>query len=308
MARDVLAAVSNSRDDGEPLESAPDMDGRGAAAVATAAPMATMMSPAPAVTATKATKATPYLPNALAQWQKFLDRAERLRLDPEVFETYVPILASRHRLHPLLAADLLLRPSKRHYHVMDPRVPQYLQVLLKLRIVDSPTVLRVMYRYSTSQTYVPQIQAQPRAHGGGGKGRGKGRVAARHQQQQDQQQKEVRRWGNSYAYEELLFWGLARGLSQGIRSTREASEILRIVARWMVLFTDVAAVFSGDAFGAMHSLETKEEMEGSRQAFTLLLLGVCENAVVLDTLGRPSLKGRVLSLGLEAHRLVWNGC
>ncbi|KAK0719808.1 mediator complex, subunit Med5 [Lasiosphaeris hirsuta] len=241
--------------------------------------------------------ATAGLPAAVGQWSKFLSHAERQRLDADIFATYVPILFSKHRLPPAWVAELLLRPTKGNQDALDPRVPQYLQVLLKQDLVDTASVLRALYLFSTSHTQAPQAQTQI-----GPDARRKG-AGVQHQRPKKSRRK-VLRWRSSYASEEVIFWRLAKGISQGtgITNGREAIEVVFMVTRWMALFTEAAAAFSRDAFGAIHSLQAKDEMESSRQAFMLLLLGVCENRIVLTTFGRPGSKGarRQLARSLEA--------
>jgi len=238
--------------------------------------------------------ATAALPAAVAQWQKFLERARLRRLDTEKFAAYAPIIASKHRLPPAYVADLLLRTTKGHRDFLDPRVLQYLQVLLKLKLVDTPSVLRALYKYSSSHTYAPQEQQQQNA---GDKGGGvvslKGKGKEQKQPRQQQHRVEVVRWTHSYASEELIFWRLHKELQsgQGIRTAREAIEVVRLLARWIVLFTDVAAAFSRDAFGAVHSLQTKDEMIMARQSFIVLVLEVCNSPMVLRTFAKAGSKG-----------------
>jgi hypothetical protein len=222
------------------------------------------------------------LPAAAAQWHKFLERARLRRLDQEKFEVYAPIISSKHRLPPVYVADLLLRTTKGHVDFLDPRIPQYLQVLLKLKLVDTPSVLRALYKYSSSHTHAPQ-QRQAQQEKGKGKEKEGTRVG-------------IVRWTHSYASEELIFWRLHKELQQGmgIRTAREAIQVVRLVAQWMVLFTDVAAAFTQDAFGAVHDLQTKEEMAMARQAFIVLVLEVCNSPMVLRTFEKPTAKGEFI--------------
>ncbi|KAK5657305.1 hypothetical protein OQA88_3367 [Cercophora sp. LCS_1] len=224
------------------------------------------------------------LPHALSQWNRFLDNASRQRLDQELFATYAPILASRCRIPPVTLADLLLRPVPPRSDMLDPRVPQYLQVLFKQKLVDTPSVLKALYRYSTSHRWVPPPPPPPQVKkedAGGDK-------------------KEAIRWGNSYPSEELIFWRLARSVSQGggIANAREAVEVVRVLARWMALFSDIAAA---EGFATQASLVTKAEVESARQAFMLLVVGVCESAVVVEALGKDGAKlaRRELAKGLD---------
>ncbi|KAK3327996.1 mediator complex, subunit Med5 [Cercophora scortea] len=219
---------------------------------------------------------------SVEQWTNFLSSAETRRLDADTFRTYAPMLHSKHRLPPSHIADLLLRPTRSHRHSLDPRVPQYLQALLALRLVDAASVLGALCKYSSSHAQADEVH------------RDQGRP---------QKKPKIERWRSSYASEEVIFWRLAKCMSQGteVKSSSDAYRVAIMLARWMNLFTDAAAAFSRDAFGAMHSLQAKDDMENSRNAFLILLLGFCENHVALATLARPLARGarKHLSESLE---------
>lgn len=108
----------------------------------------------------------------------------------------------------------------------------------------------------------------------------------------------LQRWRSSYASEEIIFWRVAKAVAAGnggeivgVRNGGEAIGFVKVVAQWMGLFTEAATAFSRDAFGAVHSLQAKDEMESSRAAFLLVLLGVCENEVVLGVFGQVGSRG-----------------
>jgi len=121
-----------------------------------------------------------------------------------------------------------------------------------------------------------------------------------------QQKKDPTRWRSSYASEEIIFWRVAKAIAAlggggdsgevvvGIRNGGDAIGVVKVVAQWMGLFTEAATAFARDAFGAVHSLQAKDEMESSRSAFLLVLLGVCENPVVLGAFGREGSRGMFL--------------
>ncbi|KAK3373899.1 mediator complex, subunit Med5 [Lasiosphaeria ovina] len=226
------------------------------------------------------------LPAAVAQWIKFLSNAHARRLDVEDFASFAPILSSKHPLPRTLVAELLLRPTKDNQDLLDPRVPQYLEALLKLKLVDAPSVLRALYKFSTAHS-----KAHPAPAEGNGAGNGNPRGHASEQQQQQRSQK-VLRWRSSYSSEEVIFWRLAKHISvaKAIKTGRDAVELLTVLAKWMTLFADAAAAYSRDAYRTMHSLRAKDELENSRAAFNLLILGVFETETVLSVLGRQEAK------------------
>lgn len=256
------------------------------------------------------------LSQSLHQWTKFLARCESRRLDPEKFACFVPMLYSKHRLPPAVIADLVMRPTRSNREALDPRTPLYLGVLLKLRMVDLGGVLRALLRYSSLHGEVRKgQQEEDEEMGNGGQQGGNDR-----KQQQQKRKLPAVRWRSSYAAEEIIFWRLIKAVSNsnvtgqgqgqpagggsganntnsknegivGIRNGGDAVSVLKAVTQWMALFTEAAAAFSRDTFGAIHSLQAKGEIESSRATFLLLLVGVCENPVVLSVLGKDGSKG-----------------
>ncbi len=216
---------------------------------------------------------------ALDQWSKFLSHALATRLSPDDFASFAPLLYSKHRLPQVAVADLFLRPVPDSQSSLDPRIPQYLQSLLKLDLVDISSVLRALYKYSSSQA---QSQSNPA-----------GSTTAANGHAQESQKKKTPRWTHSYPAEETIFYRLAKTVAQGggVKSTVQAAQVLIVLSKWITLFADAATAFSGDAFGTMQSMRAKEDMESARSAFIVLLLGVCENHHALAALSKPSAKG-----------------
>ncbi|KAI0595642.1 mediator complex subunit Med5 [Biscogniauxia sp. FL1348] len=212
------------------------------------------------------------------QWVKFIAQCISSRLDPDTFESYVVLLSSKHPLPPAVVADICLRPQPSNRESLDPRVPRYLHVLTSHKLIDTPSVLRALYKYSTSH-----IQAQ------------NGDSSAL----ETNQDKAPLRWGNSYTAEEVIFYRLSKAvrLAAGIRDTSDALEVCKLMAKWLSLFTSASAGFAQDAMGQLQSSQLRDEMEAARAAFVMLLLGICENEIVLQALSRPLAKGarRMLS-------------
>lgn len=210
------------------------------------------------------------------QWARYLSQCLASRLDPEEFESYVPLLYNKYPLPPLLIADICLRPQPSNHESLDPRISRYLEVLTQRKLVDTPSILNALYKYSTSQMYL---------HSGSADG-----------QDQDNQNAygEVPlRWASSYTPEEVLFYRLSKAvrLGNGIKNTGEALGICVLMARWMTMFTTASTAFAQDVMGQLQST-SREEMEAARAAFVMLLLSVCENHFALRGLSRPSAKGR----------------
>lgn len=230
---------------------------------------------------------------AVEQWNRFLAQCISARLDPEPFESFVTILNSKHPLPPPAIADIFLRPQPSNHESLDPRIPRYIQVLSHRRLIDAPSILKAMYRYSTSHTQAqraghPPLEdehadVRPGEPGvkmeGGGTATGTRPVTLR--------------WGSSYASEEVIFYRLTKavGLGAGIKGASDALDVCKVIARWMSLFTSASAAFTQDVMGQLQSTQSRDEMEAARAAFVMLLLSVCENQTVLSALSRPVAKG-----------------
>ncbi|RYC61127.1 hypothetical protein CHU98_g5102 [Xylaria longipes] len=216
------------------------------------------------------------------QWTQYLSKCLNSRVDPEEFDAHVPLLYRKHPLPPIVIADVCLRPQPFNHESLDPRISRYLQVLTQRQIVDTPSILNGLYKYSTSQMYLHTPGADDQA--------------------QDQDQLPLR-WASSYTPEEILFYRLSKAvrLGNGIRNTGEALGTCVHMARWMTMFTTASAAFAQDVMAQLQNT-SREEMEAARAAFVMLLLSVCENHLVLRGLSRPAAKDvrRVLSESLTS--------
>ncbi|KAK4033848.1 hypothetical protein C8A01DRAFT_19269 [Parachaetomium inaequale] len=230
---------------------------------------------------------------AVAAWELFLHRALTRRLDPDTFAAYLPIHFAEHPLPPVIVADILLRPTPLQHYSLDPRVPLYLNRLLKQRRVDVAAVLRALFKYSSAHLRVPSPDAADALVADGikkedGEGEGEG-VGAGGPQKTTRQ---IVRWQNSYEDEETILWWLAQALHQGsgIKTAQNVIQVAKVLAKWMGLFAEAAAAFSRDAFGSIHGLQAGDETEDARTAFVLLLIAFSETPLVLATLERPACK------------------
>ncbi|KAK4223951.1 putative mediator of RNA polymerase II transcription subunit 5 [Podospora fimiseda] len=222
---------------------------------------------------------------AVAQWIKFFSRAEYRRLDPEKFATFARIIFTKHPLPPQIIADLLMRPTASNREALDPRLPHYLEGLLKQKIVNTAAVLGALYQYSTTHTQIQSDPSSQNATAG----------AIKEEPGVDSLPKEKRkvtRWRCSYSSEAVVLWQLARYVNQGtgIRTGRDVIEIVKVLIRWISLFIDVAAAFSRDAFNAMHTQQQRNEVMAARDAFVLFFMAFSENKTVVATLDRPITK------------------
>ncbi|KAL1869677.1 hypothetical protein VTK73DRAFT_3051 [Phialemonium thermophilum] len=209
----------------------------------------------------------------LDHWSSFISHALATRLDTDTFESYVPLLNAKHPLPPPVVADVLLRPSPPNHDWLDPRILQYLPVLLKLKVVDTVAVLSALHRHSTSHSFSS---------------------SSNEGDSNTDTSKKVWRWTNSYGAEEVVFYRLTKAVAQGsaVKTTTEALQLAKAIGKWMTLFSSASASFAEAAvIGAISPpSQIKEEMESARAAFVMLCLGVFENQMVVDALSRPLAK------------------
>ncbi|SPQ21889.1 8b6b1964-9f6b-4b76-8ea6-73ca0a4b37d5 [Thermothielavioides terrestris] len=224
--------------------------------------------------------ATAGLPAAVAVWSEFIRRALNRRLDQEKFAAFVPILFSQHPIPPVILADFILRPSDVTRYSLDPRAFLYLQVLLKQRRLDIASVLRALYKYSSIHELVRPQDGASAAPGDG---------AA----EEKKTPGKLVRWQNSYEIDEILLWRFAKAVNAGtaITTAETAIHVAKVLAKWMPLFTEAAAIFSREAFSSLHGMPPRDETARARNAFALLVFAFSENPVVIKTLSRPAFKG-----------------
>lgn len=261
--------------------------------------------------------------DSYAAWETFFSKALEKRLDMDKFADWAPIMKDRHGsvVGPVLLADLVLRPTRWNRWTLDPRVPYYLQTLLDLRMVDVPAVLAALYRYSTAHGFLSmaggQSKEQQQQNGDEkedkaatmagikieeGLGSSEGLDIGGVTRDASKGKKGIVRWQSSFSSEEVIFYRLTKAVSQGaaIKNGKDAVDICAVMARWMALFTTATATFAahdedvimgGAGAGEnVPSRQKRDEMDNARAAFVMLLLGVCENAIVLQALSKDFAK------------------
>ncbi|KAM5342665.1 hypothetical protein ACJ41O_013631 [Fusarium nematophilum] len=216
---------------------------------------------------------------ALQYWIQFVARCISQRLETDRFEAYVRLVYAQHPLPPAIVADFFLRPQPSNDDSLDPRIPPYLQVLTQLGYVDTPSILKALFKYSSSHA---QAQAQQQQANDG-------------QEKNENSQSEkptIRRWKSSYWAEEVIFYSLTKSVVEGkaIPDSRTALEIVKIISKWMALFTAASAAFAADMLGQLHTAQAREEMESARAALVALLLRLCENEILVKAVSKPFAK------------------
>lgn len=224
---------------------------------------------------------------SLAFWTKFVDKCIRERLDVDHFKTLVRLCYDQHQLPAPAIADLFLRPQPNNCYSLDPRVPPYLSVLGDLGYVDAPAILRALYKYSSSHKLVesPQNGANDE-DGEDGSGSPEGNKADK-----KKKEKKTLHWKSSYWVEEVVFFRLCRQVHEGqaVQDTATALEVIKIVSKWLALFTAAPTAFATDLMSPTHNLQM--EMESARAAFVPLLLRLTDNPSVLKVIRKPIAKG-----------------
>ncbi|KAK7409684.1 mediator complex subunit [Neonectria punicea] len=215
---------------------------------------------------------------ALSYWADFVARCIARRLETDRFEAYVTLVHSKHPLPPVAVADFFLRPQPSNHDSLDPRIPRYLQVLAQLGYVDTPSILKALFKYSSSHT---QAQAQPQ-----------------NPTQTDGPDKKkpakppITRWESSYWAEEVIFYSLTKSVVQGraIPDSRTALDVVRIISKWMALFTSASTAFAADVMEHVQTSKAREDMESARAALVALLLRLCENEILVKAVSKPFAK------------------
>lgn len=240
---------------------------------------------------------------AEAAWTAFHTRALKTRMAPGTFADFAPLLAARHHLAPFAVADLLLRPPPWSSYNLDPRVSEYLQILLDLKLVDVQAVLAAVYRWSSVQTLVSARRLKEEDEAAAAEAAMPGLKSEAGDGEDSKVEAKTAglvRWENSYSNDEAIFCRLWKMVASGagIKDGKDALEVGVLVARWMMLFAtvlphehDPGIIMGHLNNGPSVPHGVRVEVENSRTAFTSLLISFCENSVVLQALGSSQAKG-----------------
>ena len=217
------------------------------------------------------------LRDSLVFWNDFFTQCLAQRLETDRFDTLVRMVHTRHPLPPAAIADLFLRPQPSNRNSLDPRVPLYLQTLATLGYIDSAAVLQALYKYSSlhGQLHTDEGPAQGEKDGSSGK--------------------QTRWWKSSYWVEEVMFYRLTKVLVEGreVQGSKNVLEIVKIVSKWMTLFTAASPSLGAEIMGQLPDAERRDEMESARAAFVALLMRLCDSEPLVRTITKPFAKGTV---------------
>jgi mediator of RNA polymerase II transcription subunit 5 len=225
--------------------------------------------------------------SAARTWSKFLSHSLATRLDPEGFESYVQLLSAKYSLSPTHISDLFLRPSATNDGSLDLRIPRYVQIMLELELVNIPAILRALRKYSTFGTVLEVQDAEGQSKGVSTDGE-KGR-----RQKAEERRK---RWTNSYAAEETLFYQAAKYITSGSapKDIQETIDLILVSTKWIDLVSS-----AGNKANEMLNLghAQAQEMSATTTALGTLMVAVVDNERVVQALSKKSCpKGTVAQL------------
>ncbi|KAI8714275.1 Mediator of RNA polymerase II transcription subunit 5 [Fusarium sp. LHS14.1] len=209
-------------------------------------------------------------------WKQFVSRCIAKRVDTDRFEVLVQQVYAEHPLPPAVIADFFLRPQPSNDNSLDPRIPPYLQALTRLGYIDTPSVLQALYKYSSSHA---QAQQQPND------GDDKNEAA-------QPPKTHIKHWKSSYWAEEAIFYSLTKAVVEGraIPDSTIALDVVKIISKYMTLFTAASTAFAADMLGQLHSPQIRDEMESARAGLVALLLRLCENDILVKAVSKPFAK------------------
>ncbi|KAI6782859.1 uncharacterized protein J7T54_002018 [Emericellopsis cladophorae] len=218
------------------------------------------------------------LRKSLFLWTEFARRCLNERLPIDKFQTFARLLYQQHHLPPAAIADLFLRPHPNDCYSVDPRIPPYLQKLSDLGCIDTPAILKTLYKYSSAHLLLEEQSA------------GSGPLAkdtkTPNGNEADAEGKPLR-WKSSYWVEEVLFFRIVKSLHDGeaVRNTTTAYAVLQVVSQWIALFVATASTAPLDVMSQPSSL--RMELGSAKAAFVPLLLRLTDNEAVLRIVSRP---------------------
>ena len=205
------------------------------------------------------------------EWALFLDRCLQHRIQADPFDAAATQLHIKSPLPGPKLATLLLKPRSTATNSLDPRVIIYAERLLALKKVDTSDVLSAIFQHSKDRSGAREASSL----------------------------KEPSQWKNPSELEEVLFYRLQKAYSSPDRpaNNTEGRRTLVIVSQWMS-----AMVISHTNDSMMQAINGTEQQPQDQQqsinvrdALGVLVLGLIDNAKVLQLLNKKELKGRYFS-------------
>lgn len=214
--------------------------------------------------------------SAAQTWSTFFAHSLASRLDPESFQSYVQLLSTKSPLPSTHVCDLFLRPSDTNDGSLDPRIPRYIQIMLGLGLVNIPGILRALRKYSTFGTIIEVQDAEKPS-----------KDAPDEEDRRRKQEGPRKRWMNSYAAEETMFYQVAKHISSGSapKDIQESIDLILVSIKWMNLVAQ-----AGNKANEMLNIgqSRAQEMSATITALGTLMVAVFDNERVIQALNKKS--------------------
>lgn len=212
------------------------------------------------------------------EWTLFLDRCVENRVDIDVFAAAATQLHTRSPIPGLKLAALLVKPQASGIDSVDPRVIVYAERLLSLRKVDASDILAAAFHFSKDRP----IQSSDNANS-----------------------KETSQWQNPPELDEILFHRLHKAFSgehpERPVSNAEAIRTVKVVMSWMSAM--VASHTNDSMLQAMAGIQQQPQQQSInvREGLGMLVVGLIENAKIMQLLNRDESKGGSSSQLVAGH-------
>lgn len=165
-----------------------------------------------------------------------------------------------------------------------------MQVMLRLEMVNIPSILKALYKYSTFGAVSEGQDAEAINKDTQTSGEEDGPRESRKPTEQR------KRWTNSYAAEEMLFYQAAKYITSGSAANdiQETVDLILVSARWMDLVT-TAGNRANDILNLGHA--QAQEMGATTTALGTLMVAVVDNGRVVQALSKKKCpKGTIAHL------------
>ncbi|RDA90567.1 hypothetical protein CP533_2591 [Ophiocordyceps camponoti-saundersi (nom. inval.)] len=216
-------------------------------------------------------------------WTHFMFKCIVHSPKPEIdqFRGFAQYLNRQYPLPPIFIADVFLKPIYGNI-TLTPQFPIYVKALCQLGLVDVSSVLVALCKYSSLNAYIRHPSRT-------------GEDAEDHVQSPNNLEQR-RIWRVSSWFEEFFFYQLIRTLVDGsaFRDIRSTLVLVKIVCKWMALFTAASAAVATDILAEVQQARERdglprgqEDLETSRAAFLPFLTRLVETPALVDALRHP---------------------
>ena len=219
----------------------------------------------------------------MEKWAAFFASCMYAPVDIPHFNIIATKLSRRHLLPPAAVADALYRPTSISRYSLSAQGSVYTYALLKLDLLDVPSILRALFKYSTFRNVeTPEAKKESETS--------------------------TLRWKKSYSHEEVLMFGLSKMVLGGTRpkSKGEAIGIIKTLVDWMKLL--VMAQASDDMMQSVGAGSDSHNQETTAVKLSVgaLLLAATESKTINDVLKKSCPNGKCIRVVFLVMQLA--GC